>query len=285
MSISECAEQDQTLRLAIELVRSQVSLSPHTAIILGSGLGGIADKIEQPTVFDFGDLPGFATSTAGGHRGQLIVGLLNEQPVIAMAGRYHGYEGHTRATMTFPVRLMSALGVQTLIISNAAGGLNQRYRVGDLVVIDSHIDWLRGGTAHVNASMPAMSVGLSPLRHPSIYDGELQDLAVSIGQQSQFAVHVGTYLATLGPNYETRAEYRMMRLIGADLAGMSTVPEAIVGARLGMAVLAISMVSNIANPDKPEVANHAEVLRAGEAAAAKLEAIVRAVVIRKKDVL
>ncbi len=256
---------------AHQFIRTETDFVPKVAIILGSGLGGIADRIDRVLTIPFADIPGFAASTAGGHRGELILGNLQGERVVAMAGRLHRYEGHSRAQVALPVATMSALGATTLIVSNAAGGLNPDFSVGDLVVIRDHIDWLGGGPdGHVTSPAP---VGV--FRQDEVYCPVLGDAAVRSGLRHGFVVHHGTYLATLGPNYETRAEYRMMRRLGADLAGMSTVPEAITAARHGMKVLAVSMVSNVANPDAPQVADHAEVLAAGQLAGSKLERIVR----------
>lgn len=267
-------ETSAAMKHATDFIRGVTTLRPSHAIILGSGLGGVADLIDQAVRIDFADIPGFTTSTASGHLGQLIVGQLKGSPVVAMAGRFHRYEGHDRAAVTFPVCVMNALGADVLIVSNAAGGLNPNYSVGDLVVINGHIDMLGGGTMSV--SEPAATE--QPSRCEPLYDETLGNLAIQTGLREGFVVHRGTYLGTLGPNYETRAEYRMMRRIGADLAGMSTIPEAIQASTLGMRVLALSMVSNIANPDAPEIADHEEVLQAGIAAAVKMEAIVRQVV-------
>lgn len=264
---------------AVDAIRQFTTKKPTHAVILGSGLGGIAEKIQDAVRIDFADIPGFATSTAAGHQGQLILGQLQGKTLVTMAGRLHRYEGHPRAAVTFPVCVMNAMGATNLIVSNAAGGLNPDFRVGDLVVIRDHLDWLSGGPMAIQTSLSTEIPNREiPNRGRPIYDEQLGDLAIDAGLRDNFVVHRGTYLATLGPNYETRAEYRMMRRLGADLAGMSTVPEAIQASELRMRVLALSMVSNVANPDAPEIANHEEVLQAGVAAAAKMEAIVRQVV-------
>ncbi|MEM9643840.1 MAG: purine-nucleoside phosphorylase [Planctomycetota bacterium] len=263
---------------ARDFVRSRSDLVPDVAIILGSGLGGIADEIESPVEIDFSEIPGFVSSTAGGHRGQLILGHLEGRPVVTMAGRFHRYEGHNRQTIVFPIAVMQSLGAHTLFVSNAAGGINPRYSVGDLVVIDEHIDWIGGGPAPHSRPPSTTPLREQPIRLGRVHDPQLGDLAIDVGLREGFVVRRGTYLATTGPTYETRAEYRMMRRLGADLAGMSTIPESVAAAELGMRVLAISMVSNVANPDTAVGANHADVLRAGESAAAKMVPIVRAIV-------
>lgn len=267
---------------AAVFLRARSDLVPTVAIILGSGLGGLAEKIQQPIAVPFADIPGFAASTASGHRGQLIFGELEQTRVVAMAGRFHRYEGWSRAEVSFPVHVMARLGATQLVVSNAAGGVNPKLKVGDIVVIRDHLDFMRGRFQAANSASSNWNVadevsGFSPLRHGDVYDPDLSAIAMQASRESNFAAYEGTYLATLGPNYETRAEYRMMRRIGADVAGMSTVPEVLAAANLGMRTLGLSMVSNVANPDSAIAASHDEVLAAGRAAEAKMEAIVRAI--------
>jgi purine-nucleoside phosphorylase len=259
---------------AVEFVRSRVTQGarPSVAIILGSGLGGLADRIENPTVVSYSEIPGFRSSSAKGHRGELIFGQLESTQVVAMAGRLHRYEGWTNDEIAFPVQLMSALGAERLVVSNAAGGVSPKLCVGDIVVICDHINWM-GGRFSWNRGLGATSIR----RQKDVYDPEMSLVAIKVAIEQNFTACVGTYLATLGPTYETRSEYRMMRRIGADVAGMSTVPEVLAATRLGMRVLGLSMVSNVANPDLAIVADHSEVLEAGRAAEAKMEAIVRGV--------
>jgi purine-nucleoside phosphorylase len=259
------------LARATAYVRDMNPVVPQSAIILGSGLGGLADQIAHPTAIPYADIPGFATSTASGHRGQLIVGELGRHRVVAMAGRLHRYEGWSNDDIAFPVHLMASLGATRLIVSNAAGGLHPKLRVGDLVVIRDHIN-LIGGVCH--AITPRLNLG--PMHRGDLYDPPMSRAAMAQAVRGRFNAYEGTYLATLGPNYETRSEYRMMRRIGADVAGMSTVPEVLVAASLEMRILGISMVSNVARPDRPGKTDHREVLEAGRAAAVKMESMVRA---------
>jgi purine-nucleoside phosphorylase len=257
---------------AAAFVRSLTDLRPTTAIILGSGLGGLADRIEDPIPISYSDIPGFGTSSASGHRGQLILGRLESSTVVAMAGRFHRYEGWTNDDVAFPVRLMAAIGATQLIVSNAAGGVNPKLRVGDILVIRDHIN-LMGGLCSWNSGplVPAL------VRHRDVYDPAISKAAMRVAVEQSFNAQEGTYLATLGPTYETRSEYRMMRRIGADVAGMSTIPEVLAAAHVKMRILGLSMVSNVANPDRPVRADHAEVLEAARAAETKMEAIVRGV--------
>lgn len=271
------AEPTGLLERAIGHINGLSDLVPSTAIILGSGLGGLADRIEDPTTIPFAEIPGFGRSTAGGHRGHLILGRLSDRPVIAMAGRLHRYEGWSNREVAFPVRVMAGLGATGLIVSNAAGGVNPKLQVGDILVIRDHINWLGGS---IGSQSPA-PIAHGPLRRGPIYDEGWSRTAMQAAVAGQFNAYEGTYLATLGPNYETRSEYRMMRRIGADVAGMSTVPEVLAAADLGMRILGLSMVSNVAAPDHAVVADHAEVLEAGRAAAVKMEGMVRSVLERR----
>ena len=280
------------LRAAVDYVSSQCPVlasgqKPSAAIILGSGLGGLADHIVDPITIPYAKIPGFGTSSAGGHRGELILGGLESTAVIAMAGRFHRYEGWSNQQIGFPVKLMAALGAEKLIVSNAAGGVSPKLSVGDIVVIRDHLNFMGCDfTGRQSSAGPAADGqyrwntdpavhGLGLTRAGEIYDRQMAAEAVRIGVKYGFNVYPGTYLATLGPNYETRSEYRMMRRIGADVAGMSTVPEVLAALRAGMRILGLSMVSNVANPDQPIKADHLEVLEAGQAAAVKLERIVR----------
>ncbi|TWU17522.1 Purine nucleoside phosphorylase 1 [Novipirellula galeiformis] len=270
---------------AVALIRQHTELAPAVAIILGSGLGGFAEKIEDAVAIPFAAIPGFATSTASGHRGQLLIGQCEQVPVVAMAGRFHCYEGWNRDQVAFPVQVMAAIGAKQLVVSNAAGGLNPKLKVGDIVVIRDHLDFLRGNGLSNDSGVRDANLGnlgeprggFPPLHHGNAYDPAMSKIALTAAMENNFAAYQGTYLATLGPNYETRAEYRMMRRMGADVAGMSTVPEVLAAMSVGMRTLGLSMVSNVANPDSAAVANHEEVLAAGRAAEGKMEAIVRAV--------
>ncbi len=296
--------ESRLLQEAVDLVTSEggdteFGKRPVTGIILGSGLGGLADQIRDPVAVRYKDIPGFGVSSAGGHRGELILGAIEAVPVIAMAGRFHRYEGWSNEQVSFPVKLMARLGAQQLIVSNAAGGVNPKFCVGDIVVIRDHLNFMgccnfQGSGGMRNSDSPpdqkSSEFCIGPehqqkvdadcpglMRGNEIYDSELSRIAFQVGVRDGFNVYPGTYLATLGPNYETRSEYRMMRRIGADVVGMSTVPEVLAGSAAGMQILGLSMVSNVANPDQPSKADHAEVLEVGISAAVKLESIVREV--------
>ncbi len=256
-------------------IRSRWSERPRCGIILGSGLGGVGESIELDTAIDYGDMPHFLKSTAVGHRGRLLCGKLGGVSVVAMQGRFHCYEGYSAERATFPVRVLHALGIELLIVSNAAGGLNPNFNCGDVMVIDDHINLLnRNPLVGINDDQ------LGP-RFPDMgapYDRRLGDLALAIARRQDFACHRGVYAAMLGPTYETRAEIRMLRYFDADAVGMSTVPEAIVAVHAGLRVLGLSTITNICSPDKQVTTSGHEVIATAETARGKLQAIVEGVI-------
>jgi purine-nucleoside phosphorylase len=282
---------DKPLTAAVQAVGQRCAHRPAVGIILGSGLGGLADQLTDPVAVPYAEIPGLVCTTAAGHRGQLILGTFAEKTVVVMDGRIHRYEGYNDDQITFAVRLMAALGARRLIVTNAAGGLNPNLHVGDIVVIRDHIDLAKsqsqsllacrrdlphdvGGGVDIGGESVKQRI---PTRSSSeLYNRSLCEVALQAARKSDFHATLGTYLATLGPTYETRAEYRMMRFFGADVVGMSTAPEVRAGYTLGMQVLGLSLVSNVAQPDWPQNTNHEEVLAAGRAAAAKLQKIVAA---------
>jgi purine-nucleoside phosphorylase len=256
-------------------VRGRWCSRPRCGIILGSGLGSVGESIELDTAIDYGDIPNFLKSTAVGHRGRLLCGKLSGVPVIAMQGRFHCYEGYSAERATFPVRVMNALGIELLVVSNAAGGLNPNFACGDVMVIDDHINLLnRNPLVGVNDDQ------LGP-RFPDMgapYDRKLGDRALAIAREKDFVCHRGVYAAMLGPTYETRAEIRMLRYFDADAVGMSTVPEAIVAIHAGLRVLGLSTITNICSPDKQVTTSGHEVITTAETARDKLLAIVSGIV-------
>jgi purine-nucleoside phosphorylase len=256
-------------------IRSRWSERPRCGIILGSGLGSVGESIDVVAAIDYGEIPNFLKSTAIGHKGRLLCGRLNGVPVVAMQGRFHCYEGYSAERATFPVRVMNALGIDLLIVSNAAGGLNPNYACGDVMVIDDHINLLnRNPLVGVNDDE------LGP-RFPDMgapYDRRLGDQALAIARQNDFTCHRGVYAAMLGPTYETRAEIRMLRYFAADAVGMSTVPEAIVAKHANLRVLGLSTITNICSPDKQVTTSGHEVIATAETARDKLLAIVSGIV-------
>ena len=261
-------------RAAADAIRSRGGgLAPTAAIVLGSGLGGLAGEIEAVARSPYREIPGFPESTVAGHAGELIVGRLCDTPVVALAGRFHAYEGHDVRLTAFPARVAHALGAGTLIVSNAAGGVNRLFQPGDLMLIRDHINLM-----FRNPLIGAVEAG--DLRFPDMsgpYDSELASLARRVAAEQGVRLREGVYAALLGPAYETPAEVRMLEVLGADAVGMSTVPEVIVARAIGMRVLGISCITNLACGLSLAPITHAEVLETTARAATRFSALVRGV--------
>ena len=256
---------------ACAAIAKQWPHTPAVGIILGSGLGGVTGAITDAVTIPYDTLPHFARSTAHGHAGQLVCGMLEGVPVVVLEGRQHAYEGYPLAQITFPVRVLQRLGARRLVVTNACGGLNPNFRTGDLMVIDDHINLLNG-----NPLIGINDERLGP-RFPDMsapYTPRLIDEALEIARHENFAAHRGVYVAVTGPNLETRAEYRFLRGIGADVVGMSTVPEVIVAVHAGLEVLGISVITDMCLPDALEVATVEKILAVARSAEPKLRAIV-----------
>lgn len=264
---------------ATAAIRTKSNLRPAIALILGSGLGDIANALRDVTAFSYTEIPHFARSTVVGHAGRLLLGYLDNVPVVAMQGRFHFYEGYALPVVTFPVRVMHALGAQTLIVTNAAGGLNPAYQPGDVMMMRDHIN-MPGLAGHNPLSGPneeRFGPRFPPLA--DAYDATLRGLAHETASEvSELTFHEGVYVMVGGPNYETRAELKFLRLIGADAVGMSTVPEVIVARHMGMRVLGLSLITNAATGEETGEVNHTEVLAAADAARPKFIALVRGIV-------
>lgn len=256
---------------AVAKIRELWDGKPRAGVILGTGLGGLTKNIEVQATIPYEEIPHFAVSTATSHSGNLICGTLDGMAIIAMEGRLHAYEGYTYQQITFPVRVMKALGADLLIVSNAAGGMNPQFRQGDLVVMEDHINLL-GGNPLVGVNDETLGERFPDMSAP--YTPELIDRALAIALENGFVAHRGVYVAVLGPNLETRAEYRFLRGIGADLVGMSTVPEVIVAVHAGMRVLGMSIVTDICLPDALKPADIADIIATANEAEPKLSKIV-----------
>jgi purine-nucleoside phosphorylase len=258
-----------------DCIRRRWHGTPQVGIILGSGLGAVGDAIELDNEFDYHELPHFLRSTAVGHRGRLLCGKIAGVSVVAMQGRFHCYEGYSAAAATFPVRVMNALGIKLLVVSNAAGGLNPSFAAGDVMVIDDHINLLnRNPLVGINDDR------LGP-RFPDMsspYSRRWSDRAAEIARRMDFRCHRGVYVAMLGPTYETRAEIRMLRKLGGDAVGMSTVPECIVAAHIGLPVRGLSTITNVCSPDIPHTTSGDEVVATANTAKDKLLSIVAGIV-------
>jgi purine-nucleoside phosphorylase len=262
---------------AAAAIRRHSQLQPSIGIILGTGLGRLAEEIEHDATIDYGEIPGFPLSTVESHHGRLIVGHLDGRPVVAMQGRFHFYEGYSMQQITFPVRVMHELGVRTLIVSNACGGMNPRYRRGDLMIIEDHINLL-GDNPLIGPNDDSLGPRFPDMSEP--YSHALIELAEEVAIERRIHVHKGTFVAVPGPNLETRAEYRFLRTIGADVVGMSTVPEVIVARHMNMSVFGLSIVTDECFPDSLHAVDVREIIAAANDAEPKMTAVIRGLVAR-----
>ena len=278
---------------ALHCVRTRTRIAPRVGIILGSGLGGFAAEVAAEASLPYREIPGFPVSTAIGHKGQLTLGRFAGVPVAVLEGRFHLYEGYTADQVVRPIHLLRALGVELLVVTNAAGGLNPGLRMGDVVVVEDQVNLMWTGPGATSAVGRAKlllsrepgdartgvsgSAGASPSR--TLYDPELAAWALEAAREAGASSSRGVYIGMTGPNYETRAEYRWLRRVG-DLVGMSTVPEVLAARSLEMRVLALSVVSNECNPDALEPTDGATVVAAVSRAEGRLRSIVRAVLRR-----
>lgn len=237
---------------AASVVRTRTSLRPEIAIILGTGLGGLAGEIAVETSIPYGEIPGFPLSTVETHAGRLLLGRLSNRPVVALHGRFHRYEGYGLQQVTFPVRVMHELGARTLIVSNACGGMHPLWSPGDLVLLSDHINLL-GDNPLVGSNDERLGVRFPDMS--ACYDPGLRALARAAALELGIVLREGVYVAVPGPSLETRAEYRMLRTLGADVVGMSTVPEVIVASHAGMRTLGISIITDQCLPDALEPAD------------------------------
>jgi len=263
----------QAVEQSVALVRRSWPHQPRVAIVLGSGLAESGRLIRSESCIEYRQLPLFPQSTADGHAGLLICGRIESVPVVALIGRAHAYEGYCSEELALPVRLIHALGASQLVLTNASGGLNPGFSRGDVMVIRDHICFQHFLLPQEFVRREGAGNGSVSLHH-SAYDDSLADWAVEHGRRNGTALQQGVYVAVTGPNYETRAEYRMFRNLGGDAVGMSTALEATVAARLGLRTLGLSMIANIALPDCPQRVTHEEVLAAGALARPVMEEIV-----------
>lgn len=269
-SQSELSEYDM-IQEAAAAIRARWDKKPDVGIVLGSGLGALAERIDADVVIPYEEIPHFARSTVESHAGKLILGTLEGKTVVAMQGRFHYYEGFTPKQITFPIRVMKALGVETLIVSNACGGLNPQYKPGDVMFIEDHINLL-GMNPLIGPNDERLGPRFPDMLEP--YSHELIEKARKVALEKGIHTHTGVYVAVAGPNFETRAEYRFLRGIGADVVGMSTVPEVIVAVHSGMKVLGISIITDMGLPDSLEPTSHEVIVANANKAEAKMTAIV-----------
>ena len=262
---------------AADVVRARYARTPDAAVILGTGLGALASRISVEATIDYRDIPGFPLSTVESHAGRLLCGTLAGKTVVAMQGRFHRYEGYSLSQVTFPVRVLRALGAETLVVSNACGGMHPLWAPGDLMLIADHIN-LIGDNPLIGPNDDRLGPRFPDMSEP--YDRGLRALARAVALEHRVTLREGVYVAVPGPNLETRAEYRYLRGIGADVVGMSTVPEVIVAIHGGMRVLGISIITDQCLPDALEVADIRKIIAVAGAAEPNLTALVEGVVER-----
>lgn len=249
--------------------------TPEVGIILGTGLGGFAGEIEQEAAIAYKDIPHFPVSTAPTHTGRMICGKIGSRKVVAMEGRFHFYEGYTMQQITLPVRVLKALGCKYLIVSNACGGMNPQYSKGEIMFIEDHIN-LMGDNPLIGKNDDRLGVRFPDMCHP--YDPELIKLALETSVEAKIRCHKGVFVAVAGPNLETRAEYRFLRMIGADVVGMSTVPEVIVAVHSNLKTIGISIITDMCLADALEPVKLEEIVETANEAEKKLRILVRQIV-------
>ncbi|TSB46569.1 purine-nucleoside phosphorylase [Alkalicoccobacillus porphyridii] len=258
-----------------EFIQQHLVQPPEIGLILGSGLGVLADEIENPVKLPYEDIHNFPVSTVEGHAGQLVAGTIAGKQVIAMQGRFHFYEGYTMEEVVFPVRVMKQLGVKQLIVTNAAGAVNESFSVGDLMIIKDHIN---NQSANPLIGPNDASLGLRFTDMSNAYSKRLRDIALNKAKELQVSIQEGTYVANTGPCYETPAEVKMARMLGGDAVGMSTVPEVIAARHAGLEVLGISCLSNMGAGILPQPLNHEEVIEVTEKVRASFLGLVKAII-------
>ncbi|OAI55349.1 purine-nucleoside phosphorylase [Planctomyces sp. SCGC AG-212-M04] len=252
-------------------IRKAWGKKPHAGIILGTGLGGLVDRMQIEASLDYDTIPHFLKSSVASHAGRLVCGTLEGLPVVVMQGRFHMYEGYPLSAITLPVRVFKALGAELLVVSNAVGGLNPFYSTGDIMVIDDHIN-LMGANPLIGINDDRLGPRFPDMCAP--YDRRLGDVALEIARQANFACHKGVYVAVAGPNLETRAEYRFLRNIGADAVGMSTVPEVLTAVHAGLRTIGLSIITDLCLPDCLRPVNVEEIIAVANAAEPRLTTLV-----------
>ena len=262
---------------ALETVRATTDSAPDVAVILGTGLGGLVEEIEVSAEIAYGDIPGFPLSTVESHAGRLLFGILGGKKVVAMQGRFHRYEGYSMQQIVFPVRVMHALGARTLIVSNACGGMNPLWNPGELMLLADHINLL-GDSPLIGPNDDSLGPRFPDMSQP--YDEELRAVARTVASELRIVLREGVYVAVTGPNLETRAEYRFLRGIGADVVGMSTVPEVIAAVHMSMRVLGVSIITDACLPDALQAVDVAHIIATAAAAEPDLTRLVSAVLER-----
>jgi purine-nucleoside phosphorylase len=269
----------EKIEAAASFIRKAWKGTPHAGVILGTGLGSLVKHIQEEASLEYEEIPHFPKSTAISHRGRLVCGKLSGLPVVAMEGRFHMYEGYPLEQITLPVRVMKALGAKLLVVSNACGGMNPYYQCGDIMLIDDHINLL-GSNPLIGINDDRLGPRFPDMCEP--YDHQLIERALEVARRENIVAHRGVFVAVPGPNLETRAEYRFLRLIGADVVGMSTVPEVIVAVHCGLKTIGFSIVTDMCLPDALEPADVPKIIATANAAEPKLTKLVLGVLAGEK---
>jgi purine-nucleoside phosphorylase len=255
---------------AVSFIQGKYPQKPLVGIVLGSGLGNFSEEMQIQAEIPYKDIPHFPVSTVEGHSGKLLLGAIKGKSVVAMAGRFHFYEGYSAAEVIFPIRVMKFLGIETLLLSNAAGGVNPEFRVGDLMMIHDHISFATANPL-LGKNEPALGPRFPDMSQP--YSKKLMELAGDVARKAELVLHRGVYFGVTGPTFETRAEYKMIHLMGADAVGMSTVQEVIAACHMSLPVFAVSIITDMGIREEENIITHQEVLEAARAAEPKLAAL------------
>ncbi|MFO0414128.1 MAG: purine-nucleoside phosphorylase [Bacteroidota bacterium] len=256
----------------VSYIRQKITHTPDVGIVLGSGLGNFTAELEIELEIPYETIPNFPVSTVQGHKGRLVFGKSGDKHVVVMAGRFHFYEGYAMQEVVFPIRVLKYLGIETLILSNAAGGVNKDFKVGDLMIISDHISQFMENPL-VGKNDDALGPRFPDMNEP--YSLKLIEKAKAIASELNIHVHDGVYVGVTGPTFETRSEYRMVHAIGGDAVGMSTVPEVIAAVHMGLPVFAMSVITDLGSPENTHAVSHEEVLKAAKEAEPKMTAIVK----------
>ncbi|MCD4693597.1 MAG: purine-nucleoside phosphorylase [Calditrichales bacterium] len=262
---------------AVDYIKANTRIEPQAGVILGTGLGGLVKEIDIEKELPYHNIPHFPVSTVESHEGKLILGYLADKQIMVMQGRFHYYEGYTMPQITFPVRVMGKMGIKTLLISNACGGMNPQYQKGDLMIMDDHINLL-GGNPLIGQNLDEYGPRFPDMSEP--YSKRLITMAEKIALENKIKIQKGVFVAVTGPSLETKAEYRFLRAAGADVVGMSTVPEDTVAVQMGMEVLGISVITDECFPDALKPVSISEVIEAANKAQPKLTLIMKEVIKR-----
>ena len=270
----ELEKKQKEIQKAADYILSKIEFNPEIGLILGSGLGELAEETKQPTFIPYEDIPGFPVSTVEGHKGRLVCGTMNGKKIVSMQGRFHYYEGYSLDQVTFPVRVMKAIGVKTIIVTNAAGGINETFQPGDLMLIQDHINFT-GANPLMGPNDSEMGPRFTDMRQA--YDKQYQQIIKDTAEKNGIALKQGVYFGLTGPTYETPAEIKMARVLGGDAIGMSTVPEVIVARHAGIRVAGISCITNLA-AGMQETLSHKEVVETTERVKETFKTLVKEVI-------